>query len=104
MQLLLDAQAAESKTLLQTTGTRKPFEESRDIREVAACVSSRVLEVSCLIGKSFFQLEFVLVSGVTKWPRFILLHVAVQFSPHHLLKRLSFVFSWMLFLALPKMS
>jgi len=33
---------------------------------------------------------FIFVDGVRKWSSLILLHVAVQFSQHHLLKRLSF--------------
>ena len=37
--------------------------------------------------------EFIFVSGVREWPSFILLHMAVQFSQHYLLKRLSF-FQW----------
>ena len=33
--------------------------------------------------------EFIFVYGVKKCSNFILLHIAVQFSQHHLLKRLS---------------
>ena len=40
--------------------------------------------------------------GVRKWSKFILLHVAVQFSQHHLLKKL--FFPWVLFSALLKIS
>uniref|UniRef100_A0ABI7X6A3 Uncharacterized protein n=1 Tax=Felis catus TaxID=9685 RepID=A0ABI7X6A3_FELCA len=64
---------------------------------------SRVLTVSCLTFRSFIHFEFVFVNGVRKWSSFILLHVAVQFSHHHLLKRLSF-FYWMFFPALSKIS
>ena len=53
--------------------------------------------------RSFIHFEFIFVSGVRKWSRFTLLHVAVQFSQHHLLKRLS-LFHWMFFPALSKMS
>ena len=52
--------------------------------------SSRVLMVSCLTFRSFIHLEFIFVYGVRKWSSFILLHVAVQYSQHHLLKRLPF--------------
>ena len=38
-----------------------------------------------------------------KWSSFSLLHVAVQFSQHHLLKRLS-LFRWISFLALSKIN
>ena len=41
-------------------------------------------------GKPRFQ--FIFVYGVRKCSNFILLHVAVQFSQHHLLKRLSFLY------------
>ena len=46
--------------------------------------------VSRLTFKSLMRVEFVFVSIVRQWPSFILLHAAVQFSLHHLLKRLSF--------------
>uniref|UniRef100_A0ABI7ZUU8 Uncharacterized protein n=1 Tax=Felis catus TaxID=9685 RepID=A0ABI7ZUU8_FELCA len=65
--------------------------------------SSGVLMVSCLTFRSFIHFEFIFVYGIRKWSSFILLHVAVQFSQHHLLKRLSF-FHWILFPALSKIS
>ena len=46
--------------------------------------------VSGLTFRSLFHFEFIFVYGVRKWPNFIVLHVAIQFSQHHLLKRLSF--------------
>ena len=49
--------------------------------------SSRTFMVLRLIFQSFIYLEFIFVYGVS-WSSFILLHVAVQFSQHHLLKRL----------------
>ena len=51
----------------------------------------------------FIHLEFIFVYGVREWSSFILLHIAVQFSQHHLLKRLSF-FHWICFPALLKIS
>uniref|UniRef100_A0ABI7X9G2 Secreted protein n=1 Tax=Felis catus TaxID=9685 RepID=A0ABI7X9G2_FELCA len=63
--------------------------------------SSRVLMVSHLTFRSFIHFEFIFMSGVRKWSSFILLHV--QFSQHHLLKRLSF-FHWIFFPALSKIS
>ena len=45
--------------------------------------------VSSLIFRSLIHFEFVYVCGVRECSNFILLHVAVQFSQHHLLKRLS---------------
>ena len=65
--------------------------------------SSRVLMVSCLTFRSFIHFEFIFVNGVRKWSSFNLLHVAVQFSQHHLLKRLS-LSHWIFFPALSKMS
>ena len=45
--------------------------------------------VSGLTFRSLIHFEFIFVYGVRKCSNFILLHVAVQFSQHHLLKRLS---------------
>ena len=39
--------------------------------------------------KSLIHFDFIFVYGVNKCSNFILLHVVVQFSQHHLLKRLS---------------
>uniref|UniRef100_A0ABI7XDA3 Secreted protein n=1 Tax=Felis catus TaxID=9685 RepID=A0ABI7XDA3_FELCA len=50
--------------------------------------SSRILMVFCLTFRSFIHFEFIFVYGVKKWSSFILLCVTVQFSQHHLLKRL----------------
>ena len=44
---------------------------------------------SGLESRSSIHFEFIFVYGVKKCSDFILLHVAVQFSQHHLLKRLS---------------
>ena len=44
---------------------------------------------SGLTFRSLIHFEFIFVYGVRKCS-FILLHMAVQFSQHHLLKRLSF--------------
>ena len=51
--------------------------------------SSYILIVSGLTFRSFIHFEFIFVYGVRKCSNLILLHVAVQFSQHHLLKRLS---------------
>ena len=45
--------------------------------------------VSGLTFRSLIHFEFMFVYGVRKYSNFILLHVTVQFSQHHLLKRLS---------------
>ena len=53
--------------------------------------SSKRFIVSGLTFRSLIHFEFIFVAGVRKCSNFILLHVAVQFSQHHLLKRLSFL-------------
>ena len=53
--------------------------------------SSKSLIVSGLPFKSLIHLEFIFVYGVRECSNFILLHAAVQFSQHHLLKRVSFL-------------
>ena len=42
-----------------------------------------------LTFRSLIHFEFIFLCGVRKYSSFILLHVAVQFFQHHLLKRLS---------------
>ena len=51
--------------------------------------SSKSFIVSGLTFRSLIHREFIFVYGVRKCSNFILLHVTVQFSQHHLLKRLS---------------
>ena len=51
--------------------------------------SSKSFTVSGLTFRSLTHFEFIFVYGVGKCSNFILLHEAVQFSQHHLLKRLS---------------
>ena len=53
--------------------------------------SSKSFIVSGLTFRSLSHFEFNFVYGVRECSNFILLHVAVQFSQHHLLKRLSFL-------------
>ena len=48
--------------------------------------SSKSFIVSGLTFRSLIHLEFIFVYGVRKYSNFILLHVAVQFPQHHLLK------------------
>ena len=56
---------------------------------VLSVFSSKSFIVSGLTCESLIHLEFIFVCGVRKCSNFILLHVAVQFSQRHLLKRLS---------------
>ena len=51
--------------------------------------SSKSFIVSGLIFRSLIHFEFIFLYGVKEGSNFILLHVAIQFSQHHLLKRLS---------------
>ena len=51
--------------------------------------SSKSFIVFGLTFRSLIHFEFILVYVVRKCPNFILLHVVVLFSQHHLLKRLS---------------
>uniref|UniRef100_A0A9L0TCP1 Uncharacterized protein n=1 Tax=Equus caballus TaxID=9796 RepID=A0A9L0TCP1_HORSE len=60
-------------------------------KSVLPIFSSRRLIVSGLIFRSLIHFEFILVCGEKEWSIFNLLHVAVHFSQHHLLRRLSFL-------------
>ena len=51
--------------------------------------SSKSFIVSGLTFRSLIHFEFIFVYGARKCSNFIFLHVAVQFSQHYLLKRLS---------------
>uniref|UniRef100_A0A8D1M7F0 Uncharacterized protein n=1 Tax=Sus scrofa TaxID=9823 RepID=A0A8D1M7F0_PIG len=53
--------------------------------------SSRSFIVSGLISRSLIRFEFIFAYGVRECSNFILFHVAVQFSQHHLLNKLSFL-------------
>ena len=53
--------------------------------------SSKRCIISGLTFRSLIYFEFIFVYGVRKCSNFILLHVVVQFSQHHLLKRLSLI-------------
>ena len=60
-------------------------------KSVLPMFSSKSFIVSDLTFKSLICFEFIFVDGVRECSNFLLLHVAVQFSQHHLLKRLSFL-------------
>ena len=53
--------------------------------------SSKSSIVSGLISRPLIHLEFIFVYGVRECSDFLLFPVAVQFSRHHLLNRLSFL-------------
>ena len=52
--------------------------------------SSKSFIVSGLKSRFLIHFDFILVYGISKCSKFILLHIAVRFSQHHLLKRLIF--------------
>ena len=57
---------------------------------VLSMLSSKSFIVSGLTFRPFIHFQFIFVYSVRNCSSFILLHVAVQFSQHHLLKSLSF--------------
>ena len=61
-----------------------------DVKEITAYVSSKSFMILGLSLRSLIYFELIFVYGLRKLSSFILLHVAVQLSQHHLLKRLSF--------------
>ena len=61
------------------------------VGECSACFPLKSFIVSGLIFRSLIHFEIIFVYGVRKCSSFILLHIADQFSQHHLLKRLSFL-------------
>uniref|UniRef100_A0A8D0PBU9 Uncharacterized protein n=1 Tax=Sus scrofa TaxID=9823 RepID=A0A8D0PBU9_PIG len=67
-------------------GSEKIMSES-----VQPMFSPKSLILSSLRCRSLIHFEFVFVCGVRECSNFILLHVAVQFTHYHLLKRLSFL-------------
>ena len=58
-------------------------------QSVLPTFSSKSFTVSGLTFRSLIHFEFIFLYGVRKCYNFTLLYVAVQFSQHHLLKRLS---------------
>ena len=60
-------------------------------KSVLPMFSSKSLIVSGLTLRFLIHFEFIFVYGVRDCSNFILLHVPVLFSQHHLLKRLSFL-------------
>ena len=51
--------------------------------------SSKSFIAFALTFRSLIHFEFIFLYGVRKCSNFIILHVAIQFSQNHLLKRLS---------------
>ena len=57
----------------------------------SSLVSPKSLMLAVLTFRSVIHFKFIFLCGVSKCSNFILLHVAVQFFQHHLLKRLYFL-------------
>ena len=60
-------------------------------QSVLPMFSSKSFIVSDLTFRSLIHFEFIFMYGIKKHSNFIILHIAVQFSQHHLLKRLFFL-------------
>ena len=60
-------------------------------KSILLMFSSRSFIVPHFTFRLLTNFEFTVVYGIRECFNFILLHVAVQFSQHHLLKRLSFL-------------
>ena len=56
------------------------------------CFPLGVLQYLVLLIRSLIHFEFIFVYGVRECSNLIILRVAVQFSQHHLFKRLSFLY------------
>ena len=65
------------------------FDLCHQNQSVLPMFSTKSFIVFGLTFRSFIHFEFIFVYGVRKYSNFILIHVAVQFFQHHLLKRLS---------------
>ena len=69
-----------------------PWVMSESVLPMFSC---RILIVLVLTFRSLSHFELIFVYGGKEWSNLIFSHVAVQFSQHHLWKRLSLLlFSW----------
>ena len=57
-------------------------------KSVLPMFSSKSFIVSGIAFSHLARFEFTFVYGVREWSNFTVLHVGIQFSQHHLLKRL----------------
>ena len=81
----------EPKSRAQLTTTpRRPNIVKTYVQQLLPMFSFRSFMVWGHTFRSWIHFEFIFVYSVIKWSSFIPLHVAVQFSQNHLLKRLSF--------------
>jgi len=61
------------------------------LKTVLSMFFSESFIVSGLIFRSLIHFEFIFIYDVREYSNFILLHVAIQLSQHHILKKLSFL-------------
>ena len=67
-------------------------------KSVLPMFSSKNCIVSNLTFRSLIHFEFIFVYGISECSNFILLHVSVQFSQHHLMRILSFLYVYSCFI------
>ena len=78
-------------TVITLRGGSEKMLLSFTLEHIWPMFSSKNFIVSGLLSKSLIHFEFIFVYGVRECSNFILFHVSVQFSKHHLLKGLSFL-------------
>ena len=61
------------------------------LKTVLSMVFSESFIVSGLTFRSLIHFEFIFIYYVREYSNFLLLHVAIQLSQHHILKKLSFL-------------
>lgn len=67
-------------------------------------LSSKSFMFLVLIFRLSINSKLIFVYGVKQWPKFILLHMVIQLSQHYVLKTYIFLFHWMFFVPLLKIS
>ena len=74
---------------------RRQIQKKISLRPMSECTAYVFFQESSFVlynltSKSLIHFQFIFVYGVRKQSSLILLHTTVQFSKHHLLKKLSF--------------
>ena len=67
------------------------------LRFCCLCILLQFFMVWGLTFKFLIHFEFILVCSIRRWSSFIVMHVSVQFSQHHLLNKLSLAHCMCLF-------
>lgn len=67
-------------------------------------LSSKSFMFLVLMFRLSINSKLIFVYGVKQWPKFILLHMVIQLSQHYVLKTYIFLFHWMFFVPLLKIS